>query len=309
MPTATFKEIKDFLEKKGIGTDKRFVVSTGKSALILFSLVTAHYAGFLVRLPFEMLSIVAIDLLPLFVSLLVLYFSLCYTIAKVFSFTVQQFYSSFLILVVASVFRVGAWFGRLPKQGAKMYREVRVVEKIIYIFFLIMIFLFTFDFAYLNLSFEALKGWVGICAVISVVALLLKTDVLSRGAGQVKRRLFDKRRVRYRRKVLEAALYIVAGSMLAFSFYSGYWRYDKLIGEEPLKIESDRYSGVVNVLIGSGSYFYGIERCSAGGNYIYVSNEFVVRLGLGDGSGGKKEIIECEEGYIPVAQNGVPEKS
>ncbi|MEW6463001.1 MAG: hypothetical protein AB1459_17920, partial [Pseudomonadota bacterium] len=137
----------------------------------------------------------------------------------------------------------------------------------------------------------------------------LKTDVLSRGAGQVKRRLFDKRRVRYRRKVLEAALYIVAGSMLAFSFYSGYWRYDKLIGEEPLKIESDRYSGVVNVLIGSGSYFYGIERCSAGGNYIYVSNEFVVRLGLGDGSGGKKEIIECEEGYIPVAQNGVPEKS
>lgn len=301
MPNINFHSIKDFILKKDFSSERKFALSTSKSALILFSLVTAHYSGFLVKLPFEMLSIMAVDFLPLFVSLLLLYFSLCYTVARVFSFTIEQSYSSFLILVVALVVGVGKFFGKFPKQGVKMYKEVRVAEKIIYLVFLLMIFLFVFDFSYLKINLEHLRGWVGFCFAVSVVTLIFKTDILVRNPKKTFKRLVDPRRVRYRRKLREAAVYIAAGAILSLSFYSGYWRFEKLVGDKPLHIESDRYSGVVNVLIGSGGSFFGIERCSIGSNYIYLNEGLVIRLAMdkeGDSNVGGK--TRCDSGYIPL---------
>jgi len=143
-------------EKEGVvevftryfGANKSSIKLAIRVVLIALSLASAHYSGFMSHMPFELFSIIAVDLLPGFVSIFGFYFILCYSIARVFAFGISQVYASFFHMIAAIVLRLRRhWPRRFGRAGVKIYKEAVRYEPVLYWFFV-------FSFFYLFLTFH-----------------------------------------------------------------------------------------------------------------------------------------------------------
>lgn len=144
----------EFLDKY-FGANKSSVKLAVRVVLVALSLASAHYSGFMSHVPFELVSIVAVDLLPSFISIFVFYFILCYSIARVFAFGLSQFYSSFFHMFAAFVLRLRRhWPKRFGRAGVRVYKEAIHYEPFLYWFLCFFIFLFVFNFAYLDFTYS-----------------------------------------------------------------------------------------------------------------------------------------------------------
>lgn len=68
-------------------------------------------------------------------------------------------------------------------------------------------------------------------------------------------RLRDKRRVALRRLLFKSFTYLLAGFALGLSYYLGYLRFDKVVDEDSVYIESERFIGMATILMKSGESF------------------------------------------------------
>lgn len=269
--------IRKFADYSGI--EKKTLLAVFKLVVAGLSLSTAHYVGFMCAIPFEMVSIIAIDFMASFIGIFLFYLTLCYTAARFFSFIASQVYASTSIAIIALMLRLKKeWPELLSKPWRRMHGETRIAEQIFYYFILFVGSVLLFNFSYLRFDYiEAGRSLVIISGVV-VVALILKTDILARWHREVVARLADKKRVRYRARVLRDSIHILAGTALLLSFYSGFLRFDKLQGEDEVYLEFGDFSGKVNLIIKSGSSLLAIDNRSEPKSYIYLNEDIFIRL-------------------------------
>lgn len=270
-----------------MGIRKDSLQAIVRSILVILSLASAHYCGFMTRMPFEMVSIVAVDFLSAFISIFVFYFVMCYTISRVFAFSSSQLVISCFHAFAAFVLLLRRkWPGRFSRSGSKVYKDTLRFESFIYYVFMVSGLCLLFNLSYLKIKYSEINEGVWYFGVGIFVALFLKAGFLARHPAKVFGRLHDKKRVAYRRQVLKAFLYFLTGLSLAFSYYIGVVRFDKIMGENAVRIESEVYSGEAVMLMKSGSSFLLVDNSSGVKEFYYVSDGFSVKL---EGRNSKKE--------------------
>lgn len=268
----------DFFSKY-FGANRSSLKLAIQTLLVALSLASAHYSGFMSHMPFELVSIVAVDFLPSFISVFVFYFILCYSIARVFAFCISQLYVSLLHALAALVLRLRKhWPLKFGKAGVRMYRDAIYYEPILYWFLCILILLFVFNIAYLRFNYSALSAYSMLLGVGAIIALVVKAGFLARSPIVVLRRLFNKDRVALRRSILKACLYFITGSALVLSFFFGYIRFDKLIGEEEVFIGVGKFSGAVNVVMNSNGSFVAVDQKTTPNTYYYLSEGVIIKF-------------------------------
>lgn len=261
------------------GVNKSSVKLAVRVVLVALSLASAHYSGFMSHVPFELVSIIAVDLLPSFISVFAFYFILCYSIARVFAFAIAQFYASFFHMLAAIALRLRRhWPERFGRVGVKVYKEAIHYEPVLYWFFCFLILLFVFNFAYLGFKYSAVSIFSLVLGAGMVVALVFKAGFFARSPLVVVKRLFNAKRVALRRAVLKSCLYFLTGGALALSFYTGYIRFDKVRGEDEVYLEVGGFSGKVNVVMSSNGSFVALDQKTTPETFYFLNDKLMVVL-------------------------------
>uniref|UniRef100_UPI001981DF4E hypothetical protein n=1 Tax=Pseudomonas viridiflava TaxID=33069 RepID=UPI001981DF4E len=85
------------------------------------------------EIPFEMLSLISLEFAASFIALFTFYLTLSYTVSKVFSFALSQFYYSISALVASGVL---AFRNARPKKPSsklvKLHKDTPLLEKVSY---------------------------------------------------------------------------------------------------------------------------------------------------------------------------------
>lgn len=274
-----------------LGIRKESIKSFARFVLVMLSLASAHYSGFMTQVPFEMVSVVAVDFLSEFIAVFVFYFVMCYTIAKVFAFSLSQFIVSCFHTITALVLRLkNRWPVLLTRSSARMYKDSVRLEGVIYGFFLVLGMYILFDFCYLRVEYSRVGGSVWFFAICMVIAFLLKIGFGARTPKVALGRLRDKKRIALRRLFFKSFTYFAAGFLMGFSFYLGYLRFDKVVDEDAVSIESKVFSGMATILMKSGESFLLLDGSADVETFYYVNDKFSVRLQ--DGKSKKAEPVE-----------------
>ena len=261
------------------GANKSSVKLAVRVVLVALSLASAHYSGFMSHVPFELVSIIAVDLLPSFISVFAFYFILCYSIARVFAFAIAQFYASFFHMLAAIALRLRRhWPKRFGRAGVKIYKEAIHYESVFYWLFCLLILLFVFNFAYLGFNYSEVSIFSLVLGAGMVVALVFKAGFFARSPLVVIKRLFNMKRVALRRTVLKACLYFLTGGALVLSFYTGYIRFDKVRGEDEVYLEVGKFSGKVNVIMSANGSFVVIDQKTTPETFYFLNDELMIRL-------------------------------
>lgn len=249
-----------------------------KAVMAFLSLGTVHYIGFLIEVPFEIVSVASLRFVTSFVATFTFYVMFCYMVTKVFSFAISQFYYSALAplaaLTIAASKRFPKW---LAKPAKKMHRETNIAEKLIYWVFFFLIFTVMFNFAYLDFDFSTVGQltWMGVIGV--VIASILKSGILIRPKTQIQR-ILDKKRIALRRSLMRDYSYLLAGSVVAISFYTGMLRFEKMMTEDLVNFESERFRGQVHVLLNVNDTYLLVETGFKKRIFIFLTESMMMRL-------------------------------
>lgn len=258
--------------------NKKTRTTLAKLLLALLSLGSAHYIGFLIEIPFEMLSLISLEFAASFIALFAFYLTLSYTVSKVFSFALSQFYYSISALVASGVL---AFRNARPKKPSsklvKLHKDTPLLEKVSYWLAISICFPFLFNFSYLRLNIEQTSQLIAVTFFSILVASILKTEILIRPKRQI-RRILDKKRSALRRRLFRDYIYLAAGSAVALSFYTGYLRYEKIMHEERPYIEHKKYNGWAKILMKSGSSYLLVDDLKKPDTLIYIDNNTSIKV-------------------------------
>ena len=251
---------------------------------IALSLASTHYFGFMSKIPFEITSIVTLEFLPAFIGAFVFYTLLCYTIAKVVAFFFSQLvFSAGHTLAAFTLWLRRHWPKIVNRSATKLYREAIQYERPAYNITLGIVFLILFNISYLELFYTSFGEHTKIFIFIAAFAILLKIGFLARSPRKVVRRLRDEKRVAYRRQLTRASIYFGASLAVAFTYYAGILRFEKLQKENPTTIESKTFKGNANILLKSGNSFLALRQTDALREYIYFNEHNSISLKIESG--------------------------
>lgn len=270
--------LKQILTQAKLPKDRTTVTSAIKAFLAFLSLGTVHYIGFLMEVPFEIVSIASLKFLTNFVATFTFYLTFCYMVTKVFSFAISQFYYSALAPLAALTFAASKRFpGWLKKPARKMHRETNLAEKLIYWAFFVIIFSFIFNFSYLKFDYYLVGRMTWMLLIGITLAAMLKSGILIRPKTQIQR-ILDKKRVALRRSLLRDYSYFLAGSAVAISFYTGMLRFDKIMSEDVVVFNNGKYQGQVHVLLSMDDAYLLIESSFKKQTFLYLTDTIMIRL-------------------------------
>lgn len=229
-------------------------------------------------MPFEIASIVSLKFLANFVAIFTFYLTLCYLVTKVFSFVISQAYYTIIAPLAALTFAASKKLpSRLRKPARKMHRETRMAEKIIYWTFFFPIFTFMFNFSYLKFDSSTASQLIWICAGVITLAAILKSGIMIRPRTQIPR-ILDKKRIALRRSLLRDYLYLLAGTGVLISFYTGILRYEKIMNEDMTSLKNEYYQGQAHVLLSNDNAYLLIESSFKKQNFIYLTDKLMMQL-------------------------------
>jgi len=257
---------------------KELIKTIGRPLLVAFSLASAHYFGFMSSVPFEIASVVTLDFFPAFITTFSFYFLLCYTISRVVAFIASQlFFAGGHTLAAFSLQLRKRWPRHFSRSAVKLYKESIKYENPAYYTMLVLTFLILFNFSYLELIYTRVGETTWLYLLVAIVAIALKFGFLARPPSTVISRLRDPKRIAYRRQASKAAIYFGTAITLAFSYYAGILRYDKLKNEQPVAIESVQFTGTANILLKSGNSQLTLIQTQAKREYVFFNQHLLIR--------------------------------
>lgn len=172
------------------------------------------------------------------------------------------------------------WPHRFNRSASKLYREANLYERTIYSTTLIIIFLLLFNVSYLELFYTQIGASAIALTSITVLAVILKIGFLARSPARVIKRLRDEKRVAYRRQLGRASIYLGASLTVAFTYYAGILRFEKLQNESPTNIQSDFFEGAANILLKSGNSFLALRKTESAREYIFFNEHNSISLAI-----------------------------
>jgi hypothetical protein len=110
-----------------------------------------------------------------------------------------------------------------------------------------------------------------------VAAAILKSGIPIRPRTQIQR-ILDKKRVALRRAFLRDFGYLIAGSCVAISFYTGMLRFDKIMTEDMVNFKNEQYQGHAHVLLNVDGAYLLLERSFKKRTFLYLTEKTVIRL-------------------------------
>lgn len=254
------------------------IIPLGKALLAVSSMGTAHYTGFLTHTPFEILSIVSLEFLPSFVALFAFYISMCYLISRIFSFIFSQLHYSISSILASSALALKRYFPKKLKNfSIHLHKSTPLGEKWIYIGFITFSAPSLFNMIYLKFDQSEISQTVWLALITLITASIVKSGILARPRRQIKR-IIDKRRVQLRNRLTRDYIYILAGSALALSFYTGTLRYEKVLNDQPVFIEHKNYKNWAKILIKSGNSYLLVDDSTEPKTFKYLNNDIIISL-------------------------------
>lgn len=261
-----------------LGRRSDLIKSIGRPLLAALSLASAHYFGFISSIPFEIASVVTIDFLPAFITTFSFYFLLCYTISRVVAFIASQlFFSAGHTLAAFSLQLRRHWPNSFGRSAVKIYKESTRYEDPAYYAALLLTFLLFFNISYLEFKYASIGETTWLYLLVAVIAIALKLGFLARAPTIVIHRLLDPKRIAYRRQAAKAIIYFGTAIALAFSYYAGLLRFDKLTNEQPVAIKSVHFTGVANILLKSGNSQLSLIQSEENREYVFFNENLSIR--------------------------------
>lgn len=256
--------------------EEKILVSLAKGLLVILSILVTHYAGFISHFPIALVSAAAVEMFPTFSALTLFYLTFCYSFARVAGFVFSQGGVAFSIFIGAACHRKG-WRQRL-RQYIRLYKN-RPAEESIWnigittIFFICLLFLVYVAPESLNLG-----PVFYICAVMILMAAILKSDLMVLKLKDLAKRLKNKRRKKYRDSLFSSYLFLVFGLMLSGAFLAGSLRYYRLMGEGSVVYESANLKAELRVFINSSDSVVGLLEDEEYMTWVYASKDAVMRF-------------------------------
>lgn len=152
-----------------------------------------------------------------------------------------------------------------------------MAEKLIYWTLFFIIFSFMFNFSYLQFDYSTVGKMTWMWASGITLAAILKSGILIRPTTQIQR-ILDKKRVALRRSLIRDYSYLLAGSAVALSFYTGTLRFDKIMTEDVIYFKNEQYHGQAHVLLSMDDAYLLIESSFKKQTFLYLTSSIVVRL-------------------------------
>ncbi|MEJ8318248.1 hypothetical protein [Pseudomonas oryzihabitans] len=244
--------------------------------ILAISIASAHYIGFLMHIPFEMLSLIADNFLIDFIFTFIFYVTLSLTMSRVIAFSLSQLISSETSALAAfSLWLRRHWPNKFNKFGIKAFKENAKIEAASYWLFLITAFIFILNFSYSKISLDKVGNFSWLVIVGMSISIISKAGFLNRNPLEASKRIFDKKRVRLHNQLIQIVVKSGTGLLLVSSFYSGIFRYEKVIDETPLDFQSSNYNGKANILLSSGQKFLLIEKADPK-RFVYTDNQKII---------------------------------
>nr|WP_152665034.1 hypothetical protein [Pseudomonas toyotomiensis] len=256
--------------------ENKLLISLAKGMLVVLSILVTHYAGFLSHFPIALVSAAAVEMFPTFSALTLFYVTFCYSFARVAGFVVSQGGVAFSIFIGAAYHRKG-WRQRL-RQYVRLYKN-RPAEESIWNVGITIIFFFCLLFlVYVTPESLNLGPVFYVCSVMILMAVLLKSDLMVLKPKSLVKRVKNKRRKKYRESLFASYLFLGFGVVLSGAFVSGFLRYDRLMGEQPIVYKSANLKAELKVFISSSDSVVGLQEDEDYITWIYASKDAVMRF-------------------------------
>lgn len=170
------------------------------------------------------------------------------------------------------------WPKHFHRTASIAYKEATKYEAPAYYVVLLLSFGFLFNISYLELIYTNIGETTRSYIILTLIAIALKLGFLARSPAKVIRRLRDENRVAYRRQAVKSAIYFSSAIALAFSYYAGLLRFDKLKNENPVTINSEHYTGTANILLKSGNAQLALQHDGKQREFVFFNQHISLRL-------------------------------
>jgi hypothetical protein len=247
--------------------------------LAAVSLSLAHYAGFLINLPMQILAVAGLSLVKGVTATFIFYVLFCAVVARVFTSVVQLVALPFL----AAADRVSGGFRRnmswsQRRRFVRSHTQTIKWEGFVWIVFQACLFVFFVLALYVNFKGDWASGLGLLLSIVLVIlAGLVRFGFLLQPKPKVFIRKVRTRRTRTGRAASAAFVTATAGLVIA-AFSIGVMRANLLRDQAPYRIVSKDFSGEAVVIASSDSALLLFQKKDTAVRYVYLTSEFAASM-------------------------------
>ena len=243
------------------------MVAAALSATLIGS---AHYAGFVVQFPPQLMSVILPATHAAFIGTFVLHLLVCLIVGRVAG----------IIFVAPYVFGMSV-LNASSKVKRKTYRQFAMtlrIEPFLISAIGAIISILILNSWYLHIS--STNGTI-LTGMILILLLFVSALRVSRGSLAVRKRIRDitnPHRKAIRSNFVSATSYSLIGILIILSFLAGLARYDAVVEQPPVMFTNSRLAVPLHIFINSGEQVVAIEVNSNGKNFrhLIVSKDSVI---------------------------------
>lgn len=248
------------------------------SILTLTSICFAHYAGFILYLPTQIVAAASSSLATGITLTFLSYVMICAVFARVIVGFFQTFLPPITLLITRFENGVNLKAMKRKIKYVESYDGVLKMDSIVWLFFQMMTFIFLLLVLYVDVNYS--NRGLGLFLLVSLFMILswaLRSKLLLVGNinGFIRR---IKRRQKFKANAISASLLTFATTLILVSFLMGKMRVNMLKEASPQQITNSYFIGYANLLASSGTASLLLERDGDYRRYIYATSEFVLTV-------------------------------
>ncbi|CAB5721007.1 Uncharacterised protein [Delftia tsuruhatensis] len=247
--------------------------------LAVISLSLAHYAGFLVKVPLQIVAVAGLPLAKSVTATFLFYVFLCAVIARVLTSMLQPFVLPGLALVdrLERGFSRELDFRRRRKFVREHSRTIRL-EGYLWFFIQFSFFLLLMLAIYVKFAITWISG-VGL--IFSILCVLISGLIRSGYFLQPRLVIFlekIKNRPSYFGRAASALFVTMTSALVVVAFFLGTMRASLLRDQEPQKTITRNFSGLATVIASSEGSLLLFQKQNKEFRYIYSTSEFTISI-------------------------------
>lgn len=248
--------------------------------LAIVSLALAHYAGFLMNVPLQLVAVAGLPLAKGVTATFMFYVFFCAVSARVLTSILQIIVLPFLV--------VGDRFGRgfqrkmdWPRQRSFVRTHSQTIkwEAVAWIFVQLAFFLLLMSGIYVKFTITWTSGLgILVSVVLAILTVLVRSGFFLQPQPSTFIRKIKTRKARYGRAA-SASFVTGAAVLIVAAFFMGGLRASLLRDQEPQMIVTKEFTGMASIIASSEGALLLFQKQGSGIRYIYSAPEFTASIG------------------------------
>lgn len=244
----------------------------------LAAISLAHYAGFILWLPLQIMAASGGALAAGVTATFVFYVALCAVVSRVVIGMVQPFLLLYLVGAgrVEQGYSLQSW--KKKRKFVRSYNNLMDNEGYYWLSAQVLLFVTFLPTIYLEftLTWKSGLGLLIVLFFISLVVLLRARFLLSLSWTFFVRRFEN--RTASKNNMASALLVSIASALVVASFVMGSMRMASLKSAQPQQITNEYFTGYANLIASSGSSTLLYEHAEGKARYIYVTSDYALAV-------------------------------